>query len=174
MIHATISLDGFVAGPEDDLEWVFRYGTDSMADAVVEGLGAVVLGKRTFDISVREGRMPYGGLLKIPQFVVTHEEREQESVKGLRFVFVNGGVARAVGLAKEAAAARDVSVLGASVARQCLKEGLADEMVLHIAPLLLGRGIRLFDGLEDTPIHLKKVAVVSSAEVTSIRLRVLR
>jgi dihydrofolate reductase len=60
VIHATVSLDGFITGPHDELDWVFKYGSDKMADDVVKDTGAVVLGKRTYEISIKNNQLPYG------------------------------------------------------------------------------------------------------------------
>jgi dihydrofolate reductase len=62
IIHATMSLDGFIAGPHDEMDWVFKYDDDGMANEVMEETGAVVLGRRTFEISLKNNQLPYGGM----------------------------------------------------------------------------------------------------------------
>jgi len=174
IIHATMSLDGFIAGPHDDMEWVFKYSSDSMADEIMRETGAIVLGKRTFDISLKNNQLPYGATVKVPQFVITNEAQEAKSIGGLVFTFVMDGVPHAIEMAKAAAGNKNVSVLGASIEQQCLKAQLADEIVLHLAPVLLGEGIRLFDHLGPLPIELERTEAVTTADITSLRFRVLK
>jgi dihydrofolate reductase len=147
-----------------------------MVDRIVQEIGAIVTGNRGF----REGKVyfspetiPYGGMVKAPVFVVTHQPRQAVDIGGMRFTFT-GGIGEAVELAKRAAGKKSVAVLGASIDRQCLQAGLADEIVIHLAPLLLGEGIRLFEGLGSQPIELERTDIVSTAEITSLRFRVLK
>jgi dihydrofolate reductase len=96
-IHVTMSLDGFIGrsnGQIDDR--AFSYGTDEMVNEVMGDIGAVALGKRTFEGTMKIGGLPYGGMVKVPQFVVTHDAREVVSKGGLTFTFVTGGIERAV------------------------------------------------------------------------------
>ena len=131
-IHTTMSLDGFMAGPNDEMDWVFKYGTDEMVDEVMRATGAVVLGKRTFELSIKKNSLPYGGEVKVPQFVITHESRKPVTRDELTFTFVTDGLQCAIALAKAAAGDKNVSVLGASIAQQCLKARLADEILIHL------------------------------------------
>src|SRR5919106_4384923 len=171
VLDITTSLDGFVAGPDDGLElplgrggerlqdWIVRLAswrephgleggeTDASSELVEEGLqatGAIVLGKRMYDNAQGWGDEPP---FHKPVFVVTHAEAEpQEKRGGTTFTFVTDGVESAVAQAKEAAGGKDVTVAGgASIAQQCLRAGLLDELQLHVSPLLLGGGVRLLD-----------------------------
>ena len=174
IIHATMSLDGFIATPEDGMDWVFKYeGSDDVAKEVMGTTGAVVLGRRTFDVSIRNNQLPYGGAVRVPQFVVTHKARKPMTIGGLVFTFVTEGVARAVEQAKTAAGDKNVSLLGASIDQQCLKLGLADELDIHVLPILLSEGIRLFDHRGTEAIELEKTWVVSSPGMTSFRFEVV-
>jgi riboflavin biosynthesis pyrimidine reductase len=74
-----------------------------------------------------------------------------------------------VRIALEAAGGLDVSVLGANVARQCLEAGLLDEILVHIAPVLLGDGVRLFERPDGTPVQLEPVSFVTEGETTALR-----
>jgi dihydrofolate reductase len=138
--------------------------------------GAYVMGRRMFD----GGEIPWGDQppFRAPVFVVTHRYREVlERQGGTAFTFVTDGVERAVELAREAAGGKDVAVAGGgTLLRQVLAAGLLDELELHIATVLLGDGMRLFDsslglgtheGIELTPIR-----VVETPEVTHIRYRI--
>lgn len=179
ILHATMSLDGFIAGPNDEMDWVFEYWAQSpdkagMGDEVMDQMGAVVLGKRTYDISVATNHMPYGGTIKVPQFVVTHDAHEPVTQDGLTFTFVTDGIESAVTQAKAAAGDKNVSLLGASIDQQCIQAGLVDEFVIHLAPILLNKGIRLFDKLGAERIKLEKIAVGETAQITDLRFRVVK
>ena len=132
IVHATMSLDGFIAGPNDEMDWVFKYGgPDEVVDDVMRMTGAVVMGKRTFAVSVKQHQLPYGGAVRVPLFVVTHEARDTLSIDGLTFTCVPEGIERAVQLTITAAGDKNVSLLGGSIDRQCLIDGLEQEFVDH-------------------------------------------
>ncbi len=170
-IHVTMSLDGFIAGPNEDIDWSFRFGSDKMVEDVMHQIGAVVLGNRK--VYLEKDSVPYGGMVKVPHFVVTHSPREPQTVSGLTFTFVDS-IPAAVERAKAAAGEKNVAVLGASIDQQCLRAGLVDEIMMHLVPILLGDGIRLFDHLGAAPIELERTEVVSTAQITSLRFKVLR
>ena len=152
-------------------------GERSVNSQIVEetfaAAGAYVMGLRMFD----GGEIPWGEVppFRAPVFVVTHRDREiLERQGGTTFTFVTDGIERAVGLAKEAAGGKDVAVAGGgTLLRQVLAAGLLDELELHIAPVLLGDGMRLFDaglGLDAREgIELTPARVVETPEVTHIR-----
>lgn len=172
-IHLTMSLDGFVARPDEDPSWMFQYDSDEMAEHIMKEVGAVIVGNRGF----REGTMtqdtlPYGGM-KVPQFVVTHHARDPLELGGLTFTFVTEGIERAVALAKEAAGEKRVALVGASIDQQCLKAGLVDEIVIHLAPLVLGAGVRFIEHL-DSQVELKREDLVATGQITSLRFSVVK
>ena len=135
--------------------------------------GAYVMGRRMFD----GGEIPWGEVppFRAPVFVVTHREREVLPRQGgTSFTFVTDGIERAVALAKAAAGGKDVAVAGGgTLLRQVLAAGLLDELELHIIPVLLGAGMRLFDGglgLDAREaIELSPARVIQTPEVTHIR-----
>src|SRR5436305_13507641 len=175
-IHVTMSVDALIARPNDEIEdWAFQYGTDEMVGKVMEEIGAVVLGNRGFkDGTLKENRLPYGGLVKVPHFVVTHEARKPVTIGGLTFTFIADGIERAIEQARNAAGDKKVSLLGASIDQQCLKAGLVDELVIHLAPILLGEGIRLFDHIGTKSIELERMEVISTSGITSFRFRIIK
>ena len=174
-IHVTMSLDGLIARPNDDIDWAFHYGTDSMAGEVMEEIGAVVLEHRGFkEETMQISRLPYGGMVNVPHFVVTHEAREPVTIGGVTFTFLSGGIERVVETARHAAGDKIVSLLGASIDQQCLKAGLVDEIVIHLVPIVLGEGIRLFDHLGSESIELERTEVVTTSQVTSLRFRITK
>ncbi len=121
-----------------------------------------------------EDMLPYRGMAKVPQFVVTHEAREPVTVGDLTFTFVTGGIWRAIEMARAAAGEKRVALLGASIGQQCLRAGLVDEIMIHIVPLLLGEGIRLFDNLNAGEIELERTDIVATSAITSLRLKVVK
>jgi dihydrofolate reductase len=138
--------------------------------------GAYVMGRRMAD----GGEVPWGEEppFRAPVFVVTNRARETlERKGGTSFTYVTGGVAEAVARAREAAGGRDVAVAGGgTLLRRVLKEGLLDELELHIVPVVLGTGMRLLDAdldlADKEAIELTPVRVVHTPEVTHVRYRV--
>jgi dihydrofolate reductase len=171
VIHTTITLDGFMARPNDSLDWASKYANDEMTKGITAEIGAVVMGNGRYNPA--EDGLPYGGEAKVPQFVVTHHPRDPLTVDGLPFTFINN-IERAVSLAREAAGEKSVMLLGASIAQQCLNAGLVDEVVLHLVPVLIGKGIRLFDKLKDGDIELERIALDATEQTTSLRFRVIK
>ncbi len=135
--------------------------------------GAYVMGRRMFD----GGEIPWGDEppFRAPVFVVTHRHREiLERQGGTSFTFVTDGVQRAIELAKDAAGGQDVAIAGGgTLLRRVLAAGLLDELELHIAPVLLGDGMRLFDASLGLDIHegieLTPIRVIETPGMTHIR-----
>jgi dihydrofolate reductase len=185
-VELSISLDGFIARPDDGTDevhaWYFggdttvampnselTFRTDPASAEVIREqfrrTGANVTGRRTFDdAGAWGGRDPYG----VPSFIVSHSVPEEWSGPDSPFTFVTDGIESAIARAKAAAGDRDVAVAAADIARQCLRLGLLDEIQLHLAPVLLGAGIRLFDRLGGAPIELERTRVVEAPDVTHL------
>lgn len=191
IVEMSISLDGFIARPDGSTDEVhawynqgdvevkmpnnaLTFKVDPVSAEIVRAsfqLGANVTGRRTFDdAEAWGGEDPMG----IPSFIVTHDVPAEWAGKDSPFIFVTDGVASAVAQAKAAAGDKPVGVAGADIARQCLQLGLLDEIQLHLAPVLLGEGIRLFDQLEKTPIELEQIRVVQAPHVTHLFFRVVK
>jgi dihydrofolate reductase len=191
--NISVSLDGFIAGPGDDVDrlhqWLYDLaswrephgleGGERNRDAEIleEGFkatGAILIGRRMFDLA--EG--PWGDTppFHMPVFVLTHRPREQLVKQGgTTFTFVTDGIESALQQAKAAAGDKDVGVGGgANVIQQYLKARLLDEIQLHLIPVLLGSGIRLFDHLGSAPPELESTEVVASPRVTHLSFRVVR
>jgi len=191
--------DGFITGPNDGLdqplgeggerlhEWVYglaswreRHGleggtTDSDAEVLEEAFattGAMLMGRRMFDV----GEGPWGDEppFHVPVFVLTHEAREPLVKEGgTTFTFVTDGVESALEQARAAAGDQDISVAGgANIAQQYLAAGLLDELQIHLVPVLVGDGVRLFDNLGTDQIELESTRVIESAGVTHLRFGV--
>jgi dihydrofolate reductase len=169
-----MSLDGFIAGRDDAMDWVFAYaGPNAAVDEVLRSTGAIVLGRRTYEIEDRHRGGFYGGAWSGPFFVVTHAAPAMIP-DWMTGTFVTDGIERAVARAKAAAGTKNVVVFGASTAQQCLEAGLLDEILVHVAPMLLGDGVRLYASARGHPIKLEKIGAAESGQLTDLRFRVLR
>ena len=189
----SMSLDGYVAGPGDDVSQVFRWydgsgdvefvtgGSDPMTFRVSEPsaqhlralhpqLGAVLTGRRTFEVAQGWGGNHAWG----PAFVVTHEIPEGWPRSDSSVHFVTDGIESAVRQAKAAAGGKSVGVHGADTIRQCLEAGLVDRLQIDLAAVLLGSGVRLFDHLASTPAVLGDPTVVAGVGVTHLDYPVRR
>jgi dihydrofolate reductase len=155
-------------------------GVDSdVAAAGAEGIGAVIMGRNMFGGGPGPWEESWKGWwgdqppFHHDVFVITHHPREPlEMDGGTTFYFVTGGIEAALERAKESAGDRDVMLSGgAEVINRYLAAGLLDELDLHIAPVLLGGGARLFDGLAGTAIELEQVRAVEAPGVTHVKYR---
>ena len=180
VLDVSVSIDGFTSGPNVRPEepmgdrgellhaWMGEDGPDARVfEANNAEVGATVIGRTTYEL----GRAPWGGTpyAGIPGFVVTHRpEPDYVGDNGGRFSF--DSLDSAVRRAKEAAGSKKVYVLGADVGRQALAAGLLDELHVHLAPVLLGGGARLFDG-ELAEVVAEGEPVIGTA--THLRYRVL-
>ena len=173
-----MSLDGFIAGPNDDLSWVCRHADDmpnAFVEEVIARTGAVLAGRRVYEVGRRvqrpEARGLFDGRWRGPHLILTHVPPTDETDPIFRFL--SGDVRDAVTTALTAADGRDVLVLGANVVNQCLAAGLVDEILMHLVPVLIGDGVRLFD----TPTlraSFNTLDVSASGQVVNLRFRVDR
>src|SRR6266540_4416341 len=173
--HTMLSLDGFIAGPGGDMGPFFSVdaGPGQTVDEVVRSTGALLAGRRTQDIEDRLQPGFYGGAFRGPFFVLRHDPpAEPPVVKGVTGQFIDLGIEEAVALAKKAADGANVVVLGANVARQCLEAGLLDGIIVHVAPVLVGDGVRLFERAGGAPIRLEAMSSRQEGETTVLRYAV--
>ena len=189
-VDITMSLDGFIAGPNDEIDplhdWLYGLSswrephgieggtTDPDSDVLEEAMssaGAIVIGRRMHDLTGGWGDNPP---FQVPLFVVTHRAvPPQTKANGTTFTFVTDGIESALAQAQAAAGDRNVAVGGgASTIQQILRADLVDEMQVHIAPVLLGRGIRLFEEGRPDLVRLEANRVLASPNVTHLRYRV--
>ena len=191
----TMSMDGFVAGPNDRLGaglgdggerlhyWVFggpwQYGEEGGSAAgpdkryieeTIESGGAFLVGRKMHDVVNGWGENPGFG---VPVFVVTHRPHETAIKGDSTFEFVTDGIDVALDKARAAAGDKNVIVMGgADLLRQYLDAGVVDELTLTIAPVLLGAGKRLFEGIERTDLAFERTAVIESPHATHLRFLV--
>jgi dihydrofolate reductase len=166
-------LSGGETGPDDD---ILRESVDAT--------GAVVMGRRMFsggegpweDDPVADGWWGDDPPFRVPVFVLTHHARETvEKQGGTSFTFVTDSLEAAVAQARAAAGDKNVAVAGgANVVQQSLRAGLLDELQIHVAPVLLGEGARLFDDLGQQQIELEVTSVVQSPAVAHLRYLVAK
>jgi dihydrofolate reductase len=199
--HMSMSLDGYVAGPNAGAgnplgdggvliqQWMFDLASFREMQGLTGGqtnkddeelrqrfapTGAVVMGRRMFD----EGEGPWGDNppFRMPVFVVTQQPRERLVKEGgTTFTFVTDGIESALEQAKAAAGDKDVNIAGgADTVQQFIRAGLLDELEIHLAPLLFGEGIRLFDKIGPQHVELENIRVVASPQVTHLRFRVVK
>lgn len=200
VFNITMSLDGYVAGPNDGPDkglgdngehlfswyqsgdtpyktpggdWEFRISAASAAliDEAITGSGVLVTGRRTFDIAhAWGGQHP----ADVPVVVLTHRVPEEWVKPGSPFTFVTDGIESAIAQAKVIAGDKDVTIGTASTLQQALKAGLLDEINVDIAPVLLGGGVRLFEAFGDVPVLLEQQRVVEGQGVLHVQYRVIR
>lgn len=176
IIHATITLDGFMADVDGGMDWTadVQVAEEDMVlvNKFNEGIGAIVGGANKAH-TIEDGEEPYGGMLKVPVYLMTHSAHEPIEKDGVTYTFIVDDIAHAVEEAKKAAGDKYVSLLGGKISRQCLKLGLVDEIQLHVVPVLLGDGISLFDGLGEK-IKLERIETEAFASETHMRFRVIK
>lgn len=189
---ASMSLDGFIAGPgESGFEYLFRwYGngevsvptthpemTLQLTEAsaahlrqLIDETGSLVVGRKLFDSTdAWGGNHPMG----VPVVVLTHSVPDGWPRAGAPFTFVTDGIEAAIRTAKDLAGDRNVGVNGGTIASQCLDAGLLDEICVDLVPVLLGAGTPFFSGLTRRPIDMEgPVSSVQGKEVTHLRYRV--
>ncbi len=176
-VHTIMSLDGFIAGPNDDMSWVLRHADDmpsTVVEEVITRTGAVLGGRRVYDVGRRLQRPEARGLFgrwRGPHLILTHTPPTDETEPF--FSFLSGDIRDAVATALTAADGRDVLLLGANVVDQCIQAGLVDELLMHIVPELLGDGVRLFD-VPALRASLTMVDVSASGQLVNLRLRVAK
>jgi dihydrofolate reductase len=141
-------------------------------DEGVARVGAAITGRRTYDVSEAWGGS--GPMPGIPLFVVTHHVPESVPPGDPPYTFVTEGIERAVQQASSVADGKDVFLQGASIVQQCLRAGLMGELVISLVPVVLGRGVRLLDGLEPGSVELDLVRVVGAPGVTHLHYRVVK
>ena len=188
----SMSLDGFIAGPNDEVDRIMRWyfsgdsefpvadgamvfklsrGSAELLQERFSTTGAIVTGRRDFEVSGAWGGKPP---LPVPMFIVTHRIPQEWAKEGSPFTFVTDGVESAVERAKAVAGEKDVGVGAASIAQQCIRAGLLDEIHIDLVPVLLGGGVRLLDHLGTGPIELESTKVVEGAGVTHLTFRVVK
>jgi dihydrofolate reductase len=183
--NISMSLDGFVTGPNLDQypgfgeggEILHAWTGESRAMDFATGeerqiAGSVITSRKVYDDT--DGWAAEGGFHRLPVFVLTHRPHDVVVKGKTTFTFVTEGIEQAIEQATMAAGDRLVHIMGgASIIQQALATRLVDELFLHVAPIILGSGTRLFEHLGG-PIQLERAEVIESRHATHLRYRILR
>jgi len=179
VVNRSMSLDGFIAGPGDAMDWIFDFVAPDAAwlTETAAATGAMLIGRRTDEVgsrmeadrelgtaSRREG-YPVSG----PMFVLTHRPPDPPDPD---VTYLTVDIGDAVATALEAAGGKNLEILGADVAGQCLRRGLVDEILVYVLPVLLGDGIRFYSSPGLARIDLEPLDSTRSEAVTILRFRV--
>jgi len=193
------SLDGFIAGVDSSLErprgvggnrlfnWLldgdtpsryapplFKMSAVSAAffDEGVSGVGAVIAGRRTYDVNRAWGGR--GPISDVPLFVVTHHVPDPVPASDPPHTFVTDGIKSAVEKARAAASGKNVHVMGANTVQEGIRAGLLDELTISLVPVVLGDGVRLLDALDPDSVEFDLVRVVDAPGVTHLTYRIVK
>jgi dihydrofolate reductase len=187
--HVSVSLDGFMAGPDVNVEqamgrggedlhaWQFAEQQDPIDREVAAAMfstatvGAVLMGRRTLDVGI--GHWGDDGTFERPCFVVTHRLRAPVVKGATTFTFITDGIDTAVEQARASAGDKDINAMGADVIRH-LVAGSIDELSITLVPIILGAGATLLGDLTPNVVQLDQIDARHSATVTHVRYRVRR
>jgi len=178
VVNRSMSLDGFIAGPDDAMDWIFDFLAPDQFPEIAAATGAMLVGRRTYEVGNRMAAAgergsastgesyPFSG----PVFVLTHQppDRPDPAV-----TFLTCDIEEAVATALTAANGKNLEILGAGTAGQCLQRGLVDEILVYLLPVLLGDGIR-FSPPGLGRIDLEPLGSTQSDAITILRFRVLK
>jgi dihydrofolate reductase len=147
ILYIATSLDGYVAGPDDEVEWLNRYNNVNFGlKEFLSMVGAIIMGRRSYDMGVEHKWFSHYNY-EVPIFVVSHDQPVSIN-KDAEFIFVTNGIETAHRQAKSKAGNKNIWIFGgANIAQQYLQLGLIDEISIGITPTLLGNGKRLFDNI---------------------------
>ena len=179
VVNRSMSLDGFIAGPGDTMDWIFDFvvpGADWLTE-IAAATGAMLVGRRTDEVGDRmdankergaassDGGYPFSG----PTFVLTHRPPDPPAPD---VTYLSGDIGEAVATALDAAGGKNLEILGADVAGQCLRRGLVDEIMVFVVPVLLGGGTRFYSSPGLARIDLESLDSTRQGAVTILRFRV--
>jgi dihydrofolate reductase len=178
VVARSMSLDGFIAGPGDTMDWIFDFIEPDAAflTETATATGAMLVGRRTAAVGSRMEANKEGGFASSdegypfsgPTFVLTHKPPDEPDPD---VTYLSGDIGEAVATALDAAGGKNLEILGADVAGQCLQRGLVDEILVYVLPVLLGDGIR-FSAAGLGRINLEPVSSTRSGAVSILRFRV--
>ncbi|MFD7796178.1 dihydrofolate reductase family protein [Streptomyces sp. NPDC059759] len=167
VVNRAMSLDGFIAGPGDAMDWIAEHVPADAFQDVMAATGAMLVGRNTYEVGKRMAHQDaaYDGGA---QFVLTHTPPDQPDPN---VTFLTCGLGEAVATARGAAGGKNLEILGADLASQCLQRGLVDEILVYVVPVLLGDGVRFSPpGLDR--IDLEPFSNTQSGPITVLRFRV--
>jgi len=179
VVNRAMSLDGFIAGPGDSQDWIFDFISNDAPwqKEAASATGAMLVGRRTVEVGERMEanndrgtesggeEYPFYG----PIFVLTHQPPDPPDPE---VTYLSGDIGAAVDTALSAAGGKNLQILGADVAGQCLRQGLVDEIEVYVVPVLLGDGVRFFSSPGLARIDLEPLGSTGAGDVTILRFRV--
>lgn len=169
--HTAISLDGFAADVNDSLGFMTDYESPNpLIDEVMANIGCTLGGRRGYDISRTWEAEPeaYGGDVKVPEYVVTRRPFPNDP----KTLFADGNdLPAAVAKAKTLANGKMVVILGPTLGSALLRAGLVDQILLHVTPVLIGAGVKIFADTGKPPVHLERVHLSQSGQTTNFIFR---
>lgn len=176
VVNRAMSLDGFIAAPGDAMNWIFDFMAPDEFPEIAAATGAFLSGRRTYEVGKRMNAGKERGAAasgesypsSAPQFVLTHQPPDPPDPT---VTFLSCDIGDAVSTALDAARGKNLEILGADVAGQCLRRGLVDEILVYVLPVLLGDGIR-FSAPGHPRIDLEPLGSTRSGAVTILRFRV--
>ena len=169
VVNRAMSVDGFIAGPEHEMDWIIGYQSSYAFPEIMAATGAMLVGRRTYEVSrgMSDQDTSYDGG---PVFVLTHQPPD-EPQPGV--TFLSCSLAEAIATARAAAGGKNLEILGADLASQCLRQGFVDEVLVYVLPVLRGDGVHISaSGLGR--IDLEPFSNTQSGPVTMLRYRVRR
>ena len=173
VVNRAMSLDGFIAGPGDEMGWIRDLAPQEELAKVAAATGAMLVGRRTWDVGDRmeadepgSTDYPFTG----PMFLLTHRPLDRPD-PGV--TILSGDIGEAIATALAAAGGKDLELLGADVAAQALRRGLVDEILLYLLPVVLGDGIP-FSPAGSATVDLEPISSTRSGAATMLRFRVRR
>jgi dihydrofolate reductase len=180
LLDMAMSLDGYISGPNGEdhgLHDYFFSPAGPTVEVIEEGFkttGTIIMGRRAYDIGAAQDGFadnPY----QVPIFVLTHRIPQKPAKGAESFIFVTDGIQSALEQAQAVTVDKDIVIGGgADIAQQYLKAGLVNEIQIHLVPILLGEGIRLFDLLDTKPMELERTRVIEGSGVTHLRYRIVK
>ena len=171
VVNRAMSLDGFIAGPDDAMDWILDLAPRDVVAEQAAATGAMLVGRRTWDVGDRmkaeapeSTDYPFAG----PMFLLTHRPLDPPDP---RVTILSGDIGKAVATALDAAGGKDLEILGADVAAQALRRGLVDEIFVYLLPVVLGEGVP-FSPAGGVRVDLELLSSTESGGATILRFRV--
>ena len=167
VVNRAMSVDGFIAGPDGAMDWIIEHTTTYEFPEVMAATGAMLIGRGTYEVARRmtaEDTSYDGG----PVFVLTHRPPDEPDPA---VTFLTGDLGDAVATARPAAGGLNLEILGADLASQCLQQGLVDEVLVYVLPVLFGDGVR-FSTAALGRVDLEPISNQQSGPVTKLCFRV--
>ncbi len=182
ILGITMSVDGFINDRHGSVEALYpdlaNWRETEPGRESIQNTGAVIMGRNSFDMAEDPDSLAGNYEYQVPIFVLTHQppKKHPKETDRLSFTFVTDGIESAIRQAKAAAGNKDVNVIGATgTAQQCLRAGVADELHIDIMPVLLGNGLRLFEGFDEGEIRLERLKVMElPGGRTHLRFRIIK